>query len=136
MPLTDAACKNAKSTAKPLKLFDAGGLFLLVSPKGGKWWRFKYRFDSKEKLLSLGTYPEVPLAGGKDSKTGVLIEGARDRRDEARKLLAQGVDPRGGTQIREGRSGTEHVRTLRSQVARRPSAPLEAQDVGAKDGPP
>ncbi len=78
---------------KPLKLFDAGGLFLLVSPKGGKWWRFKYRFDGKEKLLSLGTYPDVPLAGGKDKKTGALIEGARDRRDDARKFLSQGIDP-------------------------------------------
>jgi integrase len=81
MPLTDAAIRNAKPRLKPAKLFDERGLFLLVTPAGGKWWRFRYRFDSKEKLLSLGVYPDVPL---KD---------ARDRRDAARKLLAQGTDP-------------------------------------------
>ena len=75
MPLTSTTIKNAKSEAKPRKLFDERGLFLLVKPNGGKLWRFKYRFDGKEKLLSLGVYPDVSL---KD---------ARDRRDEARKLV-------------------------------------------------
>ena len=81
MPLTDAAVRNAKSTDKPFKLADERGLFLLVTPGGGKWWRLKYRFEGKEKLLSLGVYPDVGL---KDART---------RRDEARKLLADGVDP-------------------------------------------
>lgn len=81
MPLSDTTIKNAKPGAKPVKLSDEKGLFLLVSPAGGKWWRLKYRFGGKEKLLSLGTYPEVPL---KD---------ARQRRDDARKLLADGTDP-------------------------------------------
>ncbi|MBX9641568.1 MAG: Arm DNA-binding domain-containing protein, partial [Mycobacteriaceae bacterium] len=81
MPLTDTAIRNAKPGAKPAKLFDERGLFLLVTPAGGKWWRLKYRFDNKEKLLSLGTYPDVSL---KD---------ARGRRDAARKLLADGIDP-------------------------------------------
>lgn len=81
MPLTDTAIKNAKPGAKPVKLSDEKGLFLLMAPAGGKWWRLKYRFGGKEKLLSLGTYPEVSL---KD---------ARQRRDDARKLLADGVDP-------------------------------------------
>jgi hypothetical protein len=54
MPLTDVAIRNAKPAARPLKLFDGGGLFLLVTPKGSKWWRFKYRVNGKEKLLSLG----------------------------------------------------------------------------------
>jgi integrase len=81
MPLTDTAIKNAKPGTKPLKLSDEKGLFLLLSPAGGKWWRLKYRFGGKEKLLSMGTYPEVSL---KD---------ARQRRDDARKLLADGVDP-------------------------------------------
>ena len=63
MPLTDTAIRNAKPGKKPLKLFDARGLFLLVPPSGGKWWRLKYRFEGKEKLLSLGVYPDVPLAG-------------------------------------------------------------------------
>jgi len=66
---------------KPLRLFDERGLYLEISPAGGKWWRLKYRFGRKEKWLSLGVYPDVSL---KD---------ARDRRDEARKLLAGGIDP-------------------------------------------
>ena len=81
MPLTDIAIRNAKPRAKPAKMFDERGLFLMVTPGGGKWWRLKYRFDAKEKLLSLGVYPDVGL---KD---------ARERRDAARKLLADGIDP-------------------------------------------
>ena len=85
MPLTDTAIRNAKPASKPNRLFDGGGLYLEVSPSGGKWWRFKYRFGGKEKRLSLGVYPEVPLAGRK--KSGEWIDGARDRRDQARQLL-------------------------------------------------
>jgi len=81
MPLTDTAIRNAKPGAKPAKLFDERGLFMIVTPAGGKWWRFRYKFDDKEKLLSLGVYPDVGL---KD---------ARQRRDDARKLLADGIDP-------------------------------------------
>lgn len=81
MPLTDTAIRNAKPGAKPAKLFDERGLFMIVTPTGGKWWRFRYKFDNKEKLLSLGVYPDVGL---KD---------ARQRRDDARKLLADGIDP-------------------------------------------
>jgi len=81
MSLTDTATRNAKPGTTARKLADEKGLFLLVTPAGGKWWRFKYRFDGKEKLLSLGVYPDVSL---KD---------ARDRRDEARRLLADGIDP-------------------------------------------
>ncbi len=81
MALSDTAIKSAKPSEKQVKLSDEKGLFLLVAPSGGKWWRFKYRIGGKEKLLSLGTYPEVSL---KD---------ARQRRDDARKLLAGGVDP-------------------------------------------
>ena len=92
-PLTDAACKNAKPGAKPLRLFDSGGLFLLVTSNSGKWWRFKYRFEGKEKLLSWGVYPDVALGGHKDKQTGLWIDGARDKRDQARKLLASGTDP-------------------------------------------
>ena len=55
--LTDTACRKAKPTTKAFKLFDAGGMFMLVTPAGGRWWRLKYRFAGKEKLLSLGTYP-------------------------------------------------------------------------------
>ena len=81
MPLTDITIRNAKPGPKPVKLFDERGMFLLVTPAGGKWWRLKYRFDGKEKLLSLGVYPDVGL---KD---------ARERRDTARKQLANGIDP-------------------------------------------
>lgn len=81
MSLTDTAVRNIKPGVKSIKLFDERGLYLEVSPSGGKWWRLKYRFDNKEKRISLGVYPDVSL---KD---------ARDRRDEARKLLANGVDP-------------------------------------------
>jgi integrase len=87
MPLTETAIKQpkliekAKEKGKPYKLADERGLFLLVSPNGSKWWRLKYRIDGKEKLLSLGVYPDVGL---KD---------ARERRDEARKQIADGIDP-------------------------------------------
>ena len=81
MPLTDTAIRNAKPAEKAKKLFDGGGLYLEVAPSGGKWWRLKYRFGGKEKRLSLGVYPDVSL---KD---------ARERRDEARKLLANEIDP-------------------------------------------
>ena len=81
MPLTNTEIRNIKPGKKPLRKFDERGLYLEVSPAGGKWWRLKYRFENKEKRLSLGVYPDVGL---KD---------ARNRRDEARKLLADGVDP-------------------------------------------
>ncbi len=81
MPLTDIAVHSAKPQAKTVRLFDGGGLYLEVSPAGGKWWRWKYRFDGKEKRLSFGVYPDVSL------------KSARDRRDDARKLLANDVDP-------------------------------------------
>ena len=73
MALTATAIKNACAVDKPLKLFDGGGLYLLLNPNGSRWWRFRYRYLGKEKLLSFGTYLDVSL---KD---------ARDRRDEARK---------------------------------------------------
>lgn len=81
MPLTDTALRKVKPGEKPFRLFDERGLYLEVTPNGGKWWRLKYRFEGKEKRLSLGVYPDVGL---KD---------ARDRRDEARRLLGNGVDP-------------------------------------------
>ncbi|MBK9161257.1 MAG: integrase arm-type DNA-binding domain-containing protein [Nitrosomonadales bacterium] len=81
MKLTATAIVKAKPEAKPYKLGDGGGLFLLVQPNGSKYWRLKYRHAGKEKLLALGVYPDVSL---KD---------ARARRDDARKLLANGSDP-------------------------------------------
>ncbi|MBB2931272.1 tyrosine-type recombinase/integrase [Paraburkholderia silvatlantica] len=81
MPLSDTAIRNAKTGVRPTKLSDGGGLFLLLNPNGSRWWRLKYRFGGKEKLISLGTYPDVSL------------KEARDRRDEARKKLTAGYDP-------------------------------------------
>jgi len=81
MSLTDTALKAAKPKQKPYKLGDSRGLFLLVHPGGGRWWRLKYRHGGKEKLLSLGTYPDTSL------------QLARTKRDEARRLLAAGKDP-------------------------------------------
>ncbi|WP_042269936.1 tyrosine-type recombinase/integrase [Paraburkholderia heleia] len=81
MPLSDTTIRGAKPGVKPVKLSDAGGLYLLLTPSGSRLWRMKYRFAGKEKLLALGVYPTVSL---KD---------ARDRRDEARKKLAAGYDP-------------------------------------------
>jgi hypothetical protein len=59
--LTNTAIRNGKPGEKPFRLFDGGGLYLEVSPTGGRWWRLKYRFDGKEKRLSLGVYPDVSL---------------------------------------------------------------------------
>ncbi|HTJ89592.1 MAG TPA: integrase arm-type DNA-binding domain-containing protein [Acidocella sp.] len=79
--LTDAKARNAKAAEKPYRLVDFGGLFLWVTPSGGKIWRLRYEFQGKEKLLSLGPYPEVGLAD------------ARDKRDAAKALLRDGRDP-------------------------------------------
>ncbi len=81
MPLTDTRIKTAKQAEKPYELYDALGLYLEIPPSGSKRWRLKYRIGGREKLLSLGLYPDVSL------------KQARERRDEARKLLAAGIDP-------------------------------------------
>ena len=79
--LTDTSVKSAKPKDKEYKLSDGGGLYLLVKPNGGKYWRLKYYFLDKERLLAFGVYPDVSL---KD---------ARLKRDAAKKLLAQNIDP-------------------------------------------
>lgn len=81
MALTETAIKNAKATVKPYKLTDGDGLFLLIKPNGSKYWRLKYYILGKEKLLALGTYPEISLLD------------AREKRRDARKLIANGQDP-------------------------------------------
>jgi hypothetical protein len=81
LPLTDIQVQKAKPSDKDFKLTDGGGLYLLVTPSGGKLWRFKYRFGGREKLLTFKTYPEISLAK------------ARQCREDARHLLAKGVDP-------------------------------------------
>ena len=81
MALTATAIKNFKPKDKPVRLADERGLYLLLNPNGSRWWRFDYRFDGKHKTLSFGVYPDVPL------------KLARERRDEARNLVALGSDP-------------------------------------------
>ena len=81
MALSDITVKKAKPHEKAMRLFDGGGLYLEVSPAGGKLWRWKYRYGGKEKRLSLGTYPDTGLAD------------ARAKHGVARKLLAAGIDP-------------------------------------------
>jgi integrase len=81
MVLTETKIRAAKGAQKPYKLFDSGGLYLLVSPNGARWWRLKYRFDGRERGISLGVYPHVSL------------KAVRERRDEARRMIAAGTDP-------------------------------------------
>ena len=81
MPLSELKIRNAKPKEKFYKLSDSDGLYLHVTEKGGKLWRFRYRFEGKEKLLAFGSYPEISLLD------------ARQKRDEARRLLAHGIDP-------------------------------------------
>lgn len=81
MPLTDVAIRNAKPRSKAYKVFDAKGLFLWIQPNGSKWWRYAYRFDGKQNMLALGTYPEITLAE------------AREAHAEAHKLVVKGIDP-------------------------------------------
>lgn len=81
MALTELQIKKAKPTDKPYTLSDGLGLSLLIEPNGSKAWRFRYRFDGKPKMLSLGTYEHVSLTD------------ARQKRDESRRLVESGVNP-------------------------------------------
>jgi integrase len=88
--LTDIAVRNARSRDRAYKLADGRGLCLLVQPNGAKWWRFRYDWDGKEKMLSMGTYPDTSLAD------------ARKRRDEARQKIEAGTDPGAQRRLTEG----------------------------------
>ncbi len=79
MALTDTVIRKAKAKLAAYRLSDGGGLYLSITPAGGKLWRWKYRFDGREKLMSFGSYPDVPLSL------------AREHHSEARKLLATGT---------------------------------------------
>ncbi len=105
MALTDLKIRSAKPKDQPYRLADSGGLYLYISPAGGKLWRWKYRFDGKEKLMSFGAYPDVSLLA------------ARTEHQEHRAKLAAGTDPMAERkaqmtlQIREGVGSFEHVAT-------------------------
>jgi integrase len=109
MPLTDVAIRAARAAEKPVRLYDSLGLYLELSPAGGRWWRFKYRVrvgDAlKEKRLSFGTYPEVGL------------KLARERRDEARRLVSAGKDPGAERKRTKADQATAAVFTVRAAVA-------------------
>jgi len=98
MPLTDARIRGLKPRERPFKAADVDGLHILTKPTGARLWRFKYRFDRKEKVLAIGSYPEVSLAQ------------ARKTRDEARADVAAGVDPSEAKQVarRLRRAASEH----------------------------
>jgi len=81
IPLSAIQIDKAKPQTKEIKMFDGGGLYLLITPTGGKLWNMKYRFGGKEKKLSFGAYPALSLTD------------ARQRREEAKKLLTSGIDP-------------------------------------------
>ena len=95
MPLTDISVRQAKPRTRPYKVSDGGGLMLLIQPNGAKWWRMRYRFEGREKMLSLGLYPEVPL--------GL----ARERHAEARRQLVEGLDP---SLVRKREKAGDHCR--------------------------
>ena len=110
--LTQSALRTAKSTQKPYKLSDGGGLYLLVNPNGALWWRFKYQFEGREKLLSLGVYPHVSL------------QQARALRDEAKKGVANGVDPSAKRQAEKSSTANTFEAVARgSRCKRRSSHP-------------
>jgi integrase len=105
MALSDTGIRKAPRPDKPKKLADGSGLYLLLNPNGSKWWRFKYRYSGKEKLLSLGTYPDTSLAD------------AREKRDAARKQLATGIDP-GAHRKAEKAAGEERAANSFEVIAR------------------
>ena len=104
MPLSDAAVRNLKPRERPYKVSDFDGLFVLVKPNGSRLWQFKYRIGGKEKLLSIGPYPETSLAQ------------ARAKRDAARSMVANGVDPSEAKQEQKRRSQVQDRVTFAAQA--------------------
>lgn len=105
MSLTDLQVRKAKSDGRTRRVFDGHGLYVEISPKGGKWWRMKYRYHGREKRLSFGTYPAVSL------------QAARQHCEDARRLLAQDLDP-GARRRAEKRAQAESGANTFEVVAR------------------
>ena len=100
MKLTDEVIRTAKAGEKPAKLFDGHGLYILLTPAGHKWWRFKYRFAGKENQVSLGVYPKVSIAE------------ARTKYAALRTMLAEGTDPSTFVQAERAEQKAEAARQL------------------------
>lgn len=98
MKLSGVSLQSLKPREKTYRLFDGGGLYLEVSPAGGKYWRWKYRFQGREKRLALGVYPAVTLAH------------ARDKAEAARAILSQGIDPADARKAEKARLLAERAR--------------------------
>ena len=109
MPLTDAEIRNTKPSDKEQYLFDNDGLYIQIRPNGSRWWRFKYRFEGKPKLLSLGVYPNVSL---KDARVAHI---------NARKLITTGIDP--SAQRKQSKTATKQKHEIARRVAE--GIPLE-----------
>jgi integrase len=110
MALTDTAIRSIKAGPKPQKLSDGGGLHLFVPSTGSRLWRLQYRFDGKQKTLALGSYPDITL------------KLARERRDAAKSLLSEGVDP----------SAQRKIDRLSSKVARENTFDIIAEELIAR----
>lgn len=124
------AIKSLKIEDRPYKRSDGGGLFIQIQPNGARLWRFAYRFDGKQKLLSGGPYPQMSLLA------------ARAWRDEMKQQLALGLDPSEGTTTgargcrgASRQAGTEYLRAGRARMAGNPPAVVDASLCGAGDGP-
>ena len=122
--LTDTQIRGLKPREKPYKKTDSRGLYVIVNPSGALWWRFKYRYVGREKLLSLGTYPDTSL------------KLAREKRDQARKLLAQDIDPSAHRQA-EKTARTNTLSAIAEEwfraaqvVGRSPDRPMRSRRLG------
>ncbi len=104
MPLTNVDIRNARPKEKPYKLYDGGGLYLLVAASGGKWWRFDYRIGKKRKTVSLGVYPHISLRD------------ARQKRDDAKRMIDSGADP-SVAKKRKGPAGEDPTRETFGELA-------------------
>ena len=101
MPLTDVSVRRAKASSSPQKLADGGGLYLLVSPSGGRYWRMDYRWAGKRRTLAFGVYPTISLAE------------AREKREQAKKHLAIGIDPGAQRKLARHASAVAATNTFR-----------------------
>lgn len=117
MPLSAMAVARAKPTNKPYKLRDERGMFLLMTPSGGRYWRFNFRFDGQYRTLAFGTYPDVSLAE------------ARAKREAARKLIAEGLDPSQARKEEAAKAGLDASSTFK-HVAEEWLAKREREGLG------